>query len=54
MEKKIICQKCRFYYVTWEKSRPHGCKAYGFKSLPIPSIVVKRNSGLDCTFYQKK
>ncbi len=41
MEERIVCQKCLYYYVTWEKERPHGCKAYGFKSQLIPSIVVK-------------
>lgn len=54
MEKRIICQKCKFYYVTWEQSKPHGCRAYGFKSKVIPSSVVKKSSGLDCAFYELK
>lgn len=54
MEKRIICQKCVNYYVTWEPNNPHGCKAYGFKSKTIPSVVVKRSSGTDCNFYQLK
>lgn len=54
MELKIICQKCKYYYVTWEKSNPHGCKAYGFKSKIIPSVIVKRTSGDDCNFFEKK
>lgn len=51
---RIVCQKCQFYYVTWEKNRPHGCKAYGFKSQIIPSTVVKQNSGAECSFYNPK
>ncbi|QKJ23049.1 hypothetical protein ALEK_1781 [Poseidonibacter lekithochrous] len=54
MEKRIICQKCIHYYVTWEPSNPHGCNAYAFKSKAIPSVVVKRSSGADCNFYQQK
>ncbi len=54
MSKPIVCQKCTYYFVTWEKNRPHGCKAYGFKSKQIPSIVVIQNSGIDCSFYQPK
>lgn len=54
MERRIICQKCIHYFVTWEKSKPHGCKAYGFKSAQIPSVVVKRSSGEDCKLYTLK
>ncbi|PHO12106.1 uracil-DNA glycosylase [Malaciobacter marinus] len=54
MEERIVCQKCLYYYVTWEKERPHGCKAYGFKSQLIPSIVVKNSSGKPCSFYNPK
>ncbi|QKF73343.1 hypothetical protein AFAEC_1178 [Aliarcobacter faecis] len=54
MEKRVICQKCIYYYVTWEAGRGHGCKAYGFKSGQIPSVVVKRSSGQDCKFYRLK
>jgi hypothetical protein len=53
-EVKIICQKCKHYFVTWEKLKPHGCRAYGFKSAQIPSSVVKQTSKLDCSFYAQK
>jgi len=52
-KERIICQKCIYYYVTWEKNQPHGCNAYGFKSQLIPSVLVKRTSKLDCNFYDK-
>ncbi len=54
MEKKIICQKCTNYFVTWEAGKPHGCKAYGFKSKAIPSIVVKNSSGENCKLFVEK
>ncbi|MAD41568.1 MAG: uracil-DNA glycosylase [Arcobacter sp.] len=52
--KRVVCQKCVYYYVTWEKNKPHGCNAYGFKSLQLPSIVVKNSSKTDCNFFQEK
>ncbi|MEA1914863.1 MAG: uracil-DNA glycosylase [Campylobacterota bacterium] len=54
MNTKIICQKCKFYFVTWEQGKPHGCKAYGFKSAQIPSSVVKQSSGMQCGYYTPK
>ncbi|MDY0320648.1 MAG: uracil-DNA glycosylase [Arcobacteraceae bacterium] len=51
---RIVCQKCIHYFVTWEPSKPHGCKAYGFKSKLIPSTVVKQSSGYECSFYELK
>jgi len=54
MKRRIICQRCKYYYVTWEKNKPHGCRAYGFKSQNLPSIVVKQSSGSDCNFYEDK
>jgi len=54
MNKRIICQRCKFYYVTWEKNKPHGCRAYSFKSQTLPSVIVKQSSGLDCNFYELK
>ncbi|WP_083778310.1 uracil-DNA glycosylase [Sulfurimonas autotrophica] len=52
--KRINCRKCDYYYVTWEASKPHGCKAYGFKSAQIPSIVVFNSSGAECSLFKPK
>ena len=53
-KQKIICQKCKYYFVTWEKHKPYGCKAYNFKSQQVPAVVVKQSSGIDCSFYELK
>lgn len=47
----IDCYKCKYYYVTWEKKFPHGCRAMKFKSLQFPSIVVFTSSGRPCLLY---
>ncbi|MCW8896005.1 uracil-DNA glycosylase [Sulfurimonas sp.] len=52
--KRINCRICEYYFVTWEKTRPHGCKAYGFKSPQIPSLLVFQSSGSDCTMFKPK
>ena len=52
--KRINCRRCEFYFVTWEKNKPHGCKAYGFKSQQIPSLVVFQSSGTDCNLFKEK
>jgi len=50
----IVCRKCRFYFVTWNQHRPHGCKAMSFMSRRPPSLVVRQNSGRDCLHYCSK
>jgi hypothetical protein len=54
MKKRIICQRCIHYFITWKPNQPHGCNAYGFKSKQVPAVVVKESSGMDCNFYQLK
>ncbi len=51
---KPRCAKCRFYYITWEKSHPYGCKKWGFKSPIIPSASVFKASGNDCQVFEPK
>ncbi len=48
-----ICTRCRFYFVTYEPGRPHGCKAFRFKSRRSPAIDVFENSGVICQMFQE-
>lgn len=52
--KRINCRRCEYFHVTWEKLKPYGCKAYGFKSSQIPSMVVFQSSGVECSMYKEK
>jgi hypothetical protein len=55
MEQRIVnCFKCKFFYVTWEKKFPYGCKAIGFKSRKMPCLDVRQISGDHCLYYQEK
>ncbi len=47
----VDCFKCKHFYVTWEKSRPRGCKALKFKTKRMPSDVVHATSGKHCLLF---
>lgn len=51
---KINCQKCIYFYVTWDPSYPKGCKLYGFKSMNLPYILVKQSTGLPCDKFTQR
>lgn len=48
------CINCIYYYTTWDRNLPHGCKAYGFKSQKSPIESVKKVSGQDCQLFKPK
>ena len=50
----IKCHGCYFFYITYKKTRPYGCKAYGFISKYIPSLVVFQTSGIKCAYKKLK
>ena len=52
--KTIFCRNCKFYYITWDPGKPHGCRAMNFKSRQPPNLVVRRNSGAECLRYTPK
>jgi len=53
-QKKINCLNCSFYYITWDKDFPYGCKAMGFKSKKPPMAAVYKNSGQQCLSFVPK
>lgn len=50
----VNCFECEYFYVTWDQQNPRACKAYGFKTRELPSVVVKRSSGMECLKYKRK
>jgi len=49
-----LCSKCRYYYITWDKSFPYGCRAMGFKSKTLPSLLTQQVSGQQCLSFAAK
>jgi Zn-dependent M28 family amino/carboxypeptidase len=50
----VDCKKCDFFKITWERDLPYACKAFGFKSKEIPSIVVFSSAGKECIKFSAK
>jgi len=53
-KKAIKCRECVHFYITWDKHYPKGCRAMGFKSIEMPSIVVYKSSGVECLKFEMK
>jgi len=51
---QIDCFQCRYFFVTWDATNPRGCKAFGFKTTQMPSIVVFEASGEPCLKFLPK
>jgi len=55
MDKLIVnCQKCKYYYITWDKAFPYGCRLFGVKSKQQPSIIVYKSLGYECPNFEQK
>jgi hypothetical protein len=49
-----LCRLCRHSYITYETGMPYGCKAFGFKSARICSLVVFESTGQDCSGFDPR
>jgi len=50
----VDCLKCIHFYVTWDKRFPRGCRAYGFKTVNLPSADVYNSSGIPCARFKRR
>jgi hypothetical protein len=50
-EKQPQCRNCKNYFITYDPAKPHGCRALGFKSQRLPSMVVFESSGIACQLF---
>jgi hypothetical protein len=48
------CKECKFFYITWDKKFPYGCKLYEIKSKTAPDAQVLINTGVACLGYEPK
>lgn len=51
---KVNCQKCKYYFITWDNTFPYGCKLFGIKSKHAPSIIVYQSLGKQCQNFVEK
>lgn len=51
---KADCFDCQFFYITWNKKFPYGCKAMTFKSRGYPFKLVFESSGMTCQSFKPR
>ena len=49
-KKLVVCNGCQYFYVTYKKQRPWGCKKFGFISKILPSLEVSMTTGMECAY----
>ena len=52
--KNINCNDCIGLFITHDPKRRWGCNFFGFKSNFIPSIEVKKITGMECAYFNLK
>ena len=50
----VLCGKCQYFFVTYNKFKPWGCSKFGFKSQALPSQVVFSTTGINCAYFKSK
>lgn len=48
------CFKCLHFYITVDEKFPRGCKVFGIKGKNIPSVDVKRATGIPCPVFTSR
>ena len=51
---KLNCNDCTSLFITHDPKRRWGCNYFGFKSNFIPSIEVKKITGMECAYFNSK
>ena len=54
LNKRVKCNRCVYFYITYKKERPWGCKKFGFISKFIPAIEVFSTTGIECAYRKAK
>ncbi len=53
-KKLVVCKGCQYFYVTYKKERPWGCKKFGFISKYLPAREVFSTTGIECAYRSEK
>jgi len=51
---EINCFNCHYFYITYDRNFPYGCRAVGFKFRLMPSKEMYVNSGIDCLLFKER
>lgn len=48
------CRQCRYFYITWDRHFPYGCRFFNIKTSSRPNLEVVKISALSCQGFQPK
>lgn len=48
------CMQCSYFYITWDRRFPYGCRFFHIKSPSRPCLEVLKISALPCQGFQPK
>ena len=46
----VRCHGCKYFFITYERSRPYGCVKFGFKGKKLPATIVMETTGTQCAY----
>ena len=52
--KQTNCNNCIHFYVTYKRSFPYGCRAFGIVSKKNPYLEIKKVSSTNCALFSKR
>ena len=50
----VNCYGCQHHFITHDKNKPYGCRAFAFKGPMLPSRTVFNVTGTECAYYEAK
>ena len=50
----LNCNGCTYFFVTYDKFRPWGCRKFGFKGKNLPAQIVFATTGMQCAYFLSK
>lgn len=50
----VNCYGCQHHFITHDKNKPYGCRAFAFKGPMLPSRTVFNVTGTECAYFKQK
>ncbi len=50
----VDCRRCVHFSVTWQEPYRYACRAFQMKTRNLPIYHVRKESAMDCLYYQEK
>lgn len=50
----VNCYGCQHHFITHDKNKPYGCRAFAFKGPMLPSRTVWNVTGTECAYFKQK